>query len=88
MVGVRVRVGVWFSVFYFLSHLQPTQGVSPYKPRTVTRTGHCMNHAPTILAAPALIYSTHRVLGVWIIVAHFHLCSLLGTMSRYIVLEV
>jgi len=51
----------------------------PYKPRT----GQCMNHAPAILAALALIYSTHQVLVVWIIVAHFHLCSLLGTLSRY-----
>ena len=30
----------------------------------------------------------HRVLFVWIIVAHFHLCSLLGTLSHYTVLEV
>ena len=62
----------------------------PYKPRT-GRTGHtsqCMNHAPAILAAPALIYSMHRVFIVWIIVAHFHLCSLLGTVSHYTVLEV
>jgi len=49
------------------------------------RTGRCMNHAPAILAAPALIYSTHRLLAVWIIVAHFHLCSLL---DRYTALEV
>jgi len=28
-----------------------------------------------------------RVLVVWIIVAHFHLCSVLGTLSRYTVLE-
>ena len=54
-----------------------------YKPRT-GRTGRCMNHAPAILAAPALIYSTHRLLVVWIIVAHFHLCSLL---DRYTILE-
>jgi len=40
-----------------------------------------MNHAPAILAAPALIYSMHRLLVVWITVAHFHLCSLL---DRYI----
>ena len=46
-----------------------------------------MNDAPA-MAAPALIYSTHRVLVVWIIVAHFHLCSLLGMMPRYTVLEV
>ena len=52
-----------------------------YKPRT----GRCMNHPSAILAAPALIYSTHRLLVVWIIVAHFHLYSLL---DRYTVLEV
>jgi len=42
----------------------------PYKPRTghTCCTGHCMNHAPALLAAPALIYSTHRVLVVWIII--------------------
>ena len=34
------------------------------------------------------LYSTHWVLVVWIIVAHFHLCSLLGTLSRSTVLEV
>ena len=61
-----------------------------YKPRTgrtghTGRTGRCMNHAPAILAAPALIYSTHRLLVVWIIVVHFHLCSLL---DRYTALEV
>jgi len=44
-----------------------------------------MNHAPAILAAPALIYSMHRLLVVWIIVTHFHLCSLL---DRCTVLEV
>jgi len=40
-----------------------------YKPRTghSGRTGRCMNHASAILAAPALIYSTHRLLVVWII---------------------
>ena len=27
MVGVRVRVGVKFNSFYFLSHLQPAEGV-------------------------------------------------------------
>ena len=43
-----------------------------------------MNHAPAIFVAPALIYSMHRLLVVWIIVAHFHLCSLL---DRYIVLQ-
>jgi len=47
-----------------------------------------MNHATAILAAPALIYSTYLVLVVWIIVAHFHLCSLLGTLSRHTVLKV
>ena len=65
----------------------------PYKPRTgctdhTGRTSQCMNHTPAILAVPALIYSTHRGLVVWITVAHFHLCSLLGTLSRYTVLEV
>jgi len=49
----------------------PTGG--PYKPRT----GRCTNHAPAILAALALIYSMHRLLVVWISVAHFHFCSLL-----------
>jgi len=44
-----------------------------------------MNHALAILAAPALIYSTHWLLVVWIIVVHFHLCSLL---DRYTALEV
>jgi len=52
-----------------------------YKPRT----GRFMNHAPAILAAPALIYSKHRLFVVWIIVVHFHLCSLL---DRYTTLEV
>jgi len=47
-----------------------------------------MNHAPAILAAPALIYSTHWVLVVWIVAAHFHHCSLLETLSRYTMLEV
>jgi len=53
----------------------------------------CINHAP---ASPAVVwtihrpywphqYSTHRLLVVWIIVAHFHLCSLLDC---YTVLEV
>jgi len=55
----------------------------PYKPRT-GRTGRCMNQAPVILAALALIYSTHRLLVVWIIVAIFHLHSLVG---RYTILE-
>ena len=41
-----------------------------------------------ILAAPALIYSAHWVLVVWIIAAHFHLCSVLGTLSRYTIGEV
>jgi len=44
-----------------------------------------MNHVPAILAALALIYSTHQLLVVWIIVADFHFCSLL---DRYTVLEV
>jgi len=47
-----------------------------------------MNHAPAILAVPAVVYSMQRVLVAWIIVAHFHLCSSLGTLSRYTVLEV
>ena len=45
----------------------------------------CKNHAPATLAALALIYSIYWLLVVWIIVAHFHLCSLL---DRYTVLEV
>jgi len=56
----------------------------PYKPRT-SRSTKWMNNAPAI---PALIYSMHRMLVVWIIVAHFHLCSLLGTLSGYTMLEV
>jgi len=61
-------------------------GCSPYKPRT----GQCikMNHPPAILAASPSIYSTHRMLVVWIIFAHFYLCSLLGMLSCYTVLEV
>jgi len=47
-----------------------------------------MNHALAIVATPALIYSMHQVSVVWIIVAHFHLCSLLGMLSRYTILEV
>jgi len=31
-----------------------------------------MNHTPAILDAPALMYSTHRMLVVWIIVANFY----------------
>jgi len=46
------------------------------------RTGH------TGRAAPALIYSMHRALVVWIIVAHFRLCNLLGMLLRYTVLGV
>jgi len=65
-----------------ISHLDSSRSSSPYKPRT----GQCMNHALAILAAPTL-YSTHQVLVVWIIVAHFHLCSLLGMLSCYTVLE-
>jgi len=64
-----------------------TERTGPYKPHT-SHTSKCLNHAPAILDAPALIYSMHRVLVVWIIVAHFHLCSLLGTLSRYTVLEI
>ena len=45
-------------------------GASTYKPRT-GRNSQCMNHAPAILAAPALIYSMHCVLVVRIIVAIF-----------------
>jgi len=67
-----------------------TNLTGPYKSRTgrIGHTGQCMNHAPAILVTPALVYSTHQVLIVWIIVAHFHLHSLLGTLSRYTVLEV
>jgi len=43
-----------------------------------------LNHAPAVLGALALIYSMHWLLVVWIIVAHFHLCSLL---DHYTVLE-
>jgi len=45
---------------------------SPYKPSTSDTgcTEQCTNHAPA-MAASALIYSMHRVLVVWIIVAHF-----------------
>jgi len=56
-----------------------------YQRTTTTTTSRCMNHAPAIFAAPALIYSTHRLLVVWIIVAISHLCSLVG---RYTVLDV
>ena len=38
-------------------HLVTTQLKGPYKPRT-GRTGQCMNHAPAILAAPA-VYCIH-----------------------------
>jgi len=74
---------------HFLFHCTQYQHIRKnglYKPRTghTGRTGRCMNHAPAILAAPALIYSTHRLV-VWIIVVHFHLCSLL---DRYTALEV
>jgi len=41
-----------------------------------------------ILTIPVLIYSMLRVLVIWIIVAHSHLCSLLETLSRYTMLEV
>ena len=62
----------------------------PYKPRTgrtghTGRTGGFVNHAPAILATLALIYSTHRLLVVRLIVVHFHLCSLLDS---YTALEV
>jgi len=61
-----------------------------HKPRTgrtghTGRTGGFVNHAPAILATLALIYSTHRLLVVWPIVVHFHLCSLLDS---YTALEV
>jgi len=72
---------ITISYFY---HIQYELWNGPYKPST-GRTGRCMNHAPAILAAPALIYSTHRLLVVWIIVAISHLCSLVG---RYTVLDV
>jgi len=52
----------------------------------IGRTGQCMNHAPAIWAVPA--YNMHRVLVVWIIVANFHLCSPLGMLSCYTILEV
>jgi len=56
-------------------------------PATPDCTVQCMNYAPAILTAPALIFSMHRVLVIWIIVAHFHICTPLGTLSRYAVLE-
>jgi len=40
-----------------------------------------MNHAPAVLAVPALKYSTHRLDYC----CHFHLCSLVG---RFTVLEI
>jgi len=52
---------------------------------TVWRDDCVTSWLVAILAAPALIYSTHRLLVVWIIVVHFHLCSLL---DRYTALEV
>jgi len=76
---------IGYLLIFKICKLTSPRGTSgPYIPRT----GQCMNHAPAILAALALIYSTHRVLVAWIIVAHFHLRSLLGTLSRYTILEV
>jgi len=72
---------------HFSAHVYRTEDAGPYKPRT-SRTGQCMNRASAILATSALVYSTHRVLVVWIIVAYFHLCSLLGTLCRHTMLEV
>jgi len=57
----------------------------PYKAH-ISRTGQCMNHALAIWAVPA--YNMHRVLVVWIIVANFYLCSPLGMLSCYTILEV
>ena len=51
----------------------------PYEPHTGC-TSQCINHAPAIVAALVLVVS--------IIVANFHLCSLLGTLSRGTVLIV
>jgi len=60
----------------FAAIVYTTSIAGPYKQRT-GHTGQCMHHAPALLAAQALIYSMHRVLVVWIIVAHFFLlCSL------------
>jgi len=58
----------------------------PHKPCT----GPCTNHPSAIVAAPALIYSTRDALGVSCMDYYcpFHLCSLLGTLSRYTVLKV
>jgi len=71
----------------YANHLHLPLDSGLYKPRTghTGRTGRWMNHAPAILAAPALIYSMHRLLVIWIIVVHFHLCSLLNS---YTALEV
>jgi len=57
--------------------------LGPYKPRT----GQYTNHSLAILATPALIYSMHRLLVVWISVTltHFHLCSL---QDRHSIIEV
>jgi len=71
----------WFVVRLFVDHC------ALYKPLTAVtgHTGRWMNHAPAIFAAPALIYNKHRLLVVWIVVDHFHLCGLL---DHYTALEV
>ena len=74
----------------YIVHTTIVPGTGLYKPCTsrTSHTGPCTNHAPAILAAPALIYNTHQLLVVWIIVVNFHLCSLLGTPSHYTLQEV
>ena len=85
---IEIEIGGVLSCQRMLAFLLISQEkTGPYKPCS-GRTGHCMNHAPAILAAPALIYSTHWVFVVWIIIAHFHHCSLLGTLSGYTMLQV
>jgi len=60
----------------------------PYWPQCdIARSPSCHLYW-TKTKTPAVTYSKHMVLVIWIIVAHFHLCSLLGTLSRYTVLEV
>jgi len=85
---IEIEIGGVLSCQRMLAFLLISQEkTGPYKPCS-GRTGQCMNHAPAILAAPALIYNTHWVFVVWIIIAHFHHCSLLGTLSGYTMLQV
>jgi len=80
-VSNSVSASVSFVVNIMFEIAEREVPLGPYKPRT----GRCMNHAPVTLAAPALISSIHRLLVLWIIAAHFHLCSLL---DRHTILEV